>query len=299
MKTVILVVEDNPDVLLNIKMTLEFNDYEVLSAKNGNEAVILLSETEIIPDLIISDIMMPEMDGYDFFEKILENPRWGLVPFLFLTAKASPEDIRFGKTLGIDDYITKPFEEEELLAIISGKIKRQKKANLFRKKIEDRVMSQLKIDIQPSLSQNEKNNISLFCMKWDESFGPEVFNYYPKTESNLPVIQEVGVQLFHSSVAIYGSDGYSQAQGILLRVEAIDKSAFIYFDSIQTESVRGGEQLFMLSVLAPKINYLETVKINEVFNQISPLIKNSQNWDVESSWKKVCDVLTTSSIPLE
>lgn len=298
MKPIIFVVEDNPDVLLNIQMTLEFNDYEVITAKNGNEAIELLSEIKTFPDLIISDIMMPEMNGYDFFEKVLGNPRWGLIPFLFLTAKASPEDIRFGKTLGIDDYITKPFEEEELLAIISGKIARQKKANLFRRKIEHRVMSQLNIEIHPSLSKEEEENIYLFCMKWDESYGPKIFSSYPKTETYLLMMQEVGVQLFHSSVAIYGSEGCSKAQGILLRVESIKKMAYTFFDSIPTDEVRGGERLFMLTVLAPKISYLESMRINEVFNQISLLIKNSQDWNVESSWKKVSNILTTLHMPL-
>lgn len=296
MKPVIFVVEDNPDVLLNIRMTLEFNDYEVYSATNGKEAIQLLSESDIIPDLIVSDIMMPEMDGYNFFEKVLENPRWGLIPFLFLTAKASPEDIRFGKMLGIDDYITKPFEEEELLAIISGKIARQRNAERMRKKIENQVISKLKIEAQPSLAVEEKENINLFCMKWDESVGPEVFDYYPKDKSYISVIQEVGVQLFHSSVAIYGSKGCSQALGILLRVETIGKSAFTFFDSIETEEVRGGERLFMLTVLAPKISYFETMKINEVFKQSSSLIKSSQDWDVKSYWKKVSNILTTSQV---
>lgn len=296
MKNVILVVEDNPDVMLNIKMTLEFNDFEVLTAMNGKEAIQLLSESDTIPDLIISDIMMPVMDGYDFFRNVAENPRWGLVPFLFLTAKASPENIRFGKMLGIDDYITKPFDEEELLAIISGKISRHRRSEENRKKIEKHIISKLTLDTQPSLHVGEKANINLFCMKWDELIGPEVFEYYPKDESYFSVIQEVGVQLFHSSVAIYGSKGYSQAQGVLLRVENINKTAFAYFDSIQTEEVRGGERLFMLTVLAPKINYFESMKINEVFIQISELVKASKDFNVESFWEKVSSILTESQI---
>ncbi len=299
MKSTILVVEDNPDVMLNIRLTLEFNDYEVFSAINGKKAIQFLSESDTVPDLIISDVMMPEMNGYDFFSKVLENPRWGLIPFLFLTAKASPEDIRFGKMLGIDDYITKPFEEEELLAIISGKITRQRKSERVRKEVENQLISKLESEAQPSLSKEEKANINLFCMKWDETYGPEIFDYYPKDNSYLSVIQEVGVQLFHSSVAIYGSEGCSQAQGILLRVETIGKSAFAFFDSIETEDVRGGERLFMLTVLAPHISYFESMKINELFKQSSSLIKASQDWNVESHWEKVSNILTTSQITLE
>ncbi len=73
MKPRILVTEDNPDLLFNIKMTLEFNDFEVLTANNGEEALIILEKCQKAPDLIISDIMMPEMDGYELYSNITEH----------------------------------------------------------------------------------------------------------------------------------------------------------------------------------------------------------------------------------
>ena len=83
MKPLILLVEDNPGVLLNITVTLEFNEYEVISATNGKEGLSTLAKIERLPDLIISDIMMPEMDGYEFFENVSENPKWNQIPFSF------------------------------------------------------------------------------------------------------------------------------------------------------------------------------------------------------------------------
>lgn len=300
MKPVILVTEDNPDVLFNIKMTLEFNDYEVMTATNGLEAIQLLEELEEkVPDLIISDIMMPKMDGYSLYSKITEHNKWALIPFLFLTAKASPEDVRFGKQLGIDDYLTKPFEEEDLLAIIKGKIARQEKERQIRKKFENKIISKLKINMKPSLTKAEKDSINLFYMKWDETFGPKIINYYPKDEDYYETLQNVGVQLFHASVSIYGSENYSQAQGILLNVENIKKSAYTFFDSKKSDEVRGGERLFMLTALAPKINYFNSLQIGEVFQSVSSKVKQSQNWDLETSWKEICKILTQTNIEMD
>jgi DNA-binding response OmpR family regulator len=79
-----------------------------------------------LPDLILADIMMPLMDGFTFYERVVSNPYLNHIPFIFLTAKSSGDDIRQGKELGVDDYLTKPFAPEDLLASIRGKLKRVK-----------------------------------------------------------------------------------------------------------------------------------------------------------------------------
>jgi DNA-binding response OmpR family regulator len=91
--------------------------------------------------------MMPELDSYEFFKKVSENPKLGLIPFLFVSARASPEEVRFGKMLGFDDYLTKPLDFDLLLAIIAGKISRKGKADLIRKKMEEDIFSSLNIEI--------------------------------------------------------------------------------------------------------------------------------------------------------
>ena len=158
----ILLIEDNPKILYNLKLLLEFNNYYPITATNGLEALERLKELEDPPDLILCDIMMPEMDGYEFYQKIVENPQWSLVPFIFLTAKASPEDVRLGKMLGADDYITKPFNEEDLLSSVTGKITRSKKAKLLSRQIEEKLLTSMKIDQSPSLTKSEQNNIFTF-----------------------------------------------------------------------------------------------------------------------------------------
>ncbi|HEY73141.1 MAG: hypothetical protein B6I35_03245 [Anaerolineaceae bacterium 4572_32.2] len=122
MSAIILVVDDNPELVDGVKLTLEMEEYQVLSATNGVEAMNVLER--ITPDLILADIMMPEMDGYELYERVHSDPRWVQVPFIFLTAKTDKADIRRGKEMGVDDYITKPFDPQDIVAAIRGRLKR-------------------------------------------------------------------------------------------------------------------------------------------------------------------------------
>lgn len=118
----ILVVEDDTHMREGIQDTLETHGYEVWTARDGSEGLQVL-ET-LVPDLILSDIAMPTMDGYEFYEAVRRNPHWALVPFIFLTARGERADILQGKRLGVDDYLTKPFETEELLTAVEARLKR-------------------------------------------------------------------------------------------------------------------------------------------------------------------------------
>jgi signal transduction histidine kinase len=118
----ILVVEDDLAVQEGITDILEVAGYEVLAVSNGQEALVMLQKQR--PDLIVSDIMMPHMDGYDFYEAVHGEPEWVTIPFIFLTAKGEKEDVRLGKQLGADDYLVKPFDREALLIAVEAKLKR-------------------------------------------------------------------------------------------------------------------------------------------------------------------------------
>lgn len=120
----ILVLDDNCDLVTNIELILEMEGYQVLSACSGSEALALLEQTR--PDLIISDIMMPGMDGYEFYQRVRRDPELLTVPFIFLSAKGEREDVRFGKRLGVDEYLTKPLEPEDLLIAVEAKLRRLK-----------------------------------------------------------------------------------------------------------------------------------------------------------------------------
>jgi CheY-like chemotaxis protein len=136
-KTLIMVVDDQPEVLGALRMMLEDEGgYQVMVATNGQHALERLeaalkrkrqvgeSSQKFVPDLILSDIAMPVMDGYDFYEKTRANPYLNHIPFVFLTAMQTEEDVRRGKELGVDDYLLKPVQTADLLATVRGKLRR-------------------------------------------------------------------------------------------------------------------------------------------------------------------------------
>ncbi|MFX1297197.1 MAG: PleD family two-component system response regulator [Promethearchaeota archaeon] len=122
MSSLILIVDDNNDILLNLQVTLEFNDYKVISAENGKQAIKVLRKLNQLPALIISDIMMPEMNGYELFSAVSENPIWNHIPFLFLSAYSPEKKEIVINEINEADIIIKPFKDEELLRNISKKI---------------------------------------------------------------------------------------------------------------------------------------------------------------------------------
>jgi len=118
----ILIVDDQLQLLKSIKMTLEMYGYDVVTANDGLKGLNTLQSTRV--GLILTDIAMPRMNGYQFFERVRDNPEWLDIPFIFLTARSLDSDIRFGKEMGVDDYLIKPIEPEDLLAVVRGKLKR-------------------------------------------------------------------------------------------------------------------------------------------------------------------------------
>lgn len=121
MKTILL-IEDNNEVRENTAEILELANYKVLQAQNGKTGVELATSQAI--DLIICDIMMPVLDGYGVIHLISKNPKTASIPFIFLTAKSERGDFRKGMEMGADDYITKPFDDIELLRAVEGRLKK-------------------------------------------------------------------------------------------------------------------------------------------------------------------------------
>jgi len=118
----LLVVDDEPNLLRAVAACLKAEDYEVKTARSGHEALLQLAES--VPDLIISDIRMPGMDGYKLARQLRGSPRTALVPIVFLTAKDETADRIEGFRAGIDAYLTKPFEPDELIAVVNGILNR-------------------------------------------------------------------------------------------------------------------------------------------------------------------------------
>jgi DNA-binding response OmpR family regulator len=127
----ILVVDDNPDIRENTAEILELAGYKSFTAENGRKGVDLAIKEK--PSVIICDIMMPELDGYGVLHLLRKNPDTQHIPFIFLTAKAERMDFRKGMEMGADDYITKPFDEIELLNAVEARLR---KTDILEKKYE-------------------------------------------------------------------------------------------------------------------------------------------------------------------
>ncbi|MEB3268682.1 MAG: response regulator transcription factor [Leptolyngbya sp.] len=117
----LLLIDDDPNLILLVKDYLEFRGYQVTTAENGREALEILKEET--PDMIICDVMMPEMDGYTFVEHVRNNAETEWIPVLFLSAKGQSQDRVKGLNTGADVYMVKPFEPEELVAQVESSLK--------------------------------------------------------------------------------------------------------------------------------------------------------------------------------
>jgi CRP/FNR family transcriptional regulator, polysaccharide utilization system transcription regulator len=152
----VLVVEDNLGIRENLQEILELDGYNVITASDGKEGAAIAQQE--LPDLILCDIMMPNLDGYGVLHVLSRNPDTLRIPFIFLTAKAEKGDVRKGMSLGADDYIIKPFDETDLLTTVENKLK----------KFESLGTSGISIDSHQKL---------------DEIFGNKVLKSFNKKES--------------------------------------------------------------------------------------------------------------------
>jgi DNA-binding NarL/FixJ family response regulator len=120
----ILVIEDQPQMRRNIAFILEMENFEVLTAENGRAGLQMAQE--LLPDLVICDVMMPELDGYGVIRELRSRPATATMPFIFLTAKGDKMDLRNGMNLGADDYLTKPVVREDLLEAVKVRLSRRR-----------------------------------------------------------------------------------------------------------------------------------------------------------------------------
>ncbi len=161
----ILIIDDNEDIRENTAEILALGGYRTITAENGKKGVeAALAEK---PDLIVCDIMMPELDGYGVLHLLRKNPETEGIPLIFLTAKAERSDLRKGMEMGADDYVTKPFEELELMNAIESRLK---KVDILQKKYNasGKGLSELANDLQANgmLKFNLENyNSELYSKK--------------------------------------------------------------------------------------------------------------------------------------
>src|SRR3954469_5364447 len=118
----ILVIEDEPEMRRNITALLRYHDYEPLAAENGRVGIEAARRHK--PDLILCDVMMPELDGYGVLQALQTDATLARTPFIFLTAKGEKDDLRSGMDLGADDYLTKPVAHADLVRAIEARLRR-------------------------------------------------------------------------------------------------------------------------------------------------------------------------------
>ena len=166
----ILVIEDDASVLDNLEDILTLENFQVLTAKNGREGVdVALSQ---LPDLIVCDVMMPEMDGYAVVKCLRDEPATKTIPFIFLTAKVERLDYREGMESGADDYVTKPFRPQELINAIEVRLARhaslmqpyhdetQRSTNLSKQLKDSTELASIKENLLDQLSQDLREPLS-------------------------------------------------------------------------------------------------------------------------------------------
>jgi len=161
----VLIIEDNNDIRENVVEILELANYQVFEANNGKTGVELAIQH--LPDVILCDIMMPELDGYGVLYLLNKNTETAAIPFIFLTAKAERLDLRKGMEMGADDYLTKPFDDMELLHAIETRLKKKEQQQNFYSSSLDRLntlvsknsgLAELKKIIQERKSRQFKKN---------------------------------------------------------------------------------------------------------------------------------------------
>jgi DNA-binding NarL/FixJ family response regulator len=152
----VLLVDDEPGVRESVQAYLQYgDDFEVKTASNANEAWDLLNQE--IPELVISDIMMPQVDGYQFLKKLRDDPRFQTIPVVFLTARGMTSDRILGYNAGCDAYLSKPFDPEELEALVKSLIDRRRQS--LQATSENAKLEEIARDIRELKQQVGQQNI--------------------------------------------------------------------------------------------------------------------------------------------
>lgn len=150
LKKKILLIDDVEENITVLRERLEKEGYDTISATDGTSGIQLAIHE--LPDLILCDIMMPHMDGYEVMDILHENPYTNTIPFIFLTAKTDPKDFRLGMQLGADDYLTKPFNSKQLIKAVQTRLERKEVFNSKTEEIKNSISYALPHELQTPLT---------------------------------------------------------------------------------------------------------------------------------------------------
>jgi CRP-like cAMP-binding protein/CheY-like chemotaxis protein len=272
----VLIIEDNDDIRENVIEILELAGYQVYAAQNGKAGVDLAIKN--LPDIILCDIMMPELDGYGVLYMLNKSPEAAAIPFIFLTAKVERVDLRKGMEMGADDYLTKPFDDMELLNAIESRLKKKELQQNFYSKSLDRLgaiiarnngLDELKkIISERKIRQFKKNQVIYY--EGDKGNG-----LYLVINGNVKTIKmaEDGRELM---TGIYGAETYLGVHAMLSNEDysdtatALEDSTLILIPKDQLEQL-----LNMYPVVAREFIKLLSNDIREKEEQLLQLAYHS------------------------
>jgi response regulator RpfG family c-di-GMP phosphodiesterase len=290
MDSIVFLIEDDKALVQNLKIFLEMNDFKFFSASNGREGLETLSNLDQQPDLIISDILMPEMDGYDLYMKVSENSEWSRIPFFFLSGKAEPDDVRFGKLLGADDYITKPFKSKELLRRIEETIKKNREIRKTSKVIEEELKDILKFE-EPTLKKHRRADFFyIFYLVWNSETGPEIKDFFPKNEIPSLNLKELTSQLYSTLRKIYKFEELSETNQFTIRVVRDLVDAYALVGKLEEKVSQNGAETFMICAITPNSHYLQSKAIKEVLGKIAVTIKGDKVLKIKDFWEQLLEI---------
>ena len=290
MDSIVFLIEDDKALVQNLKIFLEMNDFKFFSASNGREGLETLSNLDQQPDLIISDILMPEMDGYDLYMKVSENSEWSRIPFFFLSGKAEPDDVRFGKLLGANDYITKPFKSKELLRRIEETIKKNREIRKTSKVIEQELKEILKFE-EPSLKKHRRADFFyIFYLVWNSETGPEIKDFFPKNEIPSLNLKELTSQLYSTLRKIYKFEELSETNQFTIRVVRDLVDAYALVGKLEEKVSQNGAETFMICAITPNSHYLQSKAIKEVLGKIAVTIKGDKVLKIKDFWEQLLEI---------
>jgi len=293
MKPLILLIEDDEDLVRSLKLFFELKNYELATAYNGKVGLETILNLKIPPELIISDILMPVMNGYDFYMRVSENSEWSRIPFFFLSGKTEPDDIRFGKMLGADDYITKPFSPDKLLEKIDEKIKEFRELKESSKLLEENLKNILKFE-EPSLKKLSRADFFyIFYMIWSEGVGPVVKEYFPKNEIPSLNLKDITTQLYKTLIKIYEYEKLLEKNQFTIRVvkDLIEAYALIDKTDANGNLTKGdGSGTFMVCAITPNFHYLQSERIRDTLNKIASNIRTNKEWNIKEYWEKLLEI---------
>jgi CheY-like chemotaxis protein len=261
MKTILL-IEDSDDIRETTAELLELANYQVLTAENGKIGIEMALRQK--PDLVICDIMMPVLDGYGVLHIFGQNPQLQHIPFIFLTAKTERSDLRKGMEMGADDYLTKPFQEIELLNAIESRLRR-----IAQRTVEqlDQLYQQANMPAQlTSLSDNRKPVIySKKQLIYAEGDEPSKFYFLKKGKVKTYHLNRDGKEFV---TGLYNTGDFF---GYLAIVEHTDYK----------DSATALEEAEVVPI--PKHDFLELIAHNQTVAQdfIKILVNNIQEKEVQ------------------